>query len=94
MLKLFNERAFAVTKQQDIPFLHELIHAPLSIDLRRCGKPFNRKARSIGNSLNMNRIRLARDSPQFPDQSMILLRARRPVCSLLFLNRVIPALST
>jgi hypothetical protein len=42
MLKLFNERALAVAKQQDIPFFHELIHTPLTIDLRRRGKPFNR----------------------------------------------------
>jgi len=34
MLKLFDERALAVAKQQDIPFLDELIHPPLTIDLR------------------------------------------------------------
>jgi hypothetical protein len=40
--------------------------------------------------LNMELIRLPLDSPQFPDQGMILRRARRRVCSLLFPNRFIP----
>jgi hypothetical protein len=56
MLKLFNERAFAVAKQQDIPFFHELIHAPLAIDFGRYGKPFDRQPRPLGDSLNMELI--------------------------------------
>jgi hypothetical protein len=88
MLKLFDERTLAVAKQQNIPFFHELIHAPLAVDPGR-GKPFNRQSRSISNSLNMNRIRLSRYSPQFPDQSMILIRTRRRVCSLLFPDCII-----
>jgi hypothetical protein len=43
MLKLFDERALAVAKQQDIPFLLELIHSPLTIHFRRCGKPLDRE---------------------------------------------------
>jgi hypothetical protein len=56
MLKLFDERAFAVAKQQDIPLLQELIPALLSIDAGWSGKPFDRESRPLGDSLNMGPI--------------------------------------